>query len=56
MNINNKKIEDELEYKILNPGGNVTALVKEKNYTTKEKIYINDYILTNNSNVEQVGF
>lgn len=44
------------KYKILNPGGNKTALVIGNNYLENEKKLINDYILRENKDVEQVGF
>lgn len=43
-------------YKILNPGGNKTALVKDENYTKEQKKMINNQILKENPEVEQVGF
>lgn len=43
-------------YKILNPGGNKTAIVMDENYTKEQKKEINDRILKENSDVEQVGF
>ena len=46
----------EYKYKILNPGGNKTALVLGNKYSIKEKKEINDEILKNNKDVEQVGF
>lgn len=45
-----------MNYKILNPGGNKTALVFGTNYTDKEKKEINNEILSKNPEVEQVGF
>lgn len=48
---------ETVDYKILNPGGNKTALVIEnKSYTKEEKKYTNDMILSKNKDVEQVGF
>ena len=44
------------KYKILNPGGNKTALVIGNNYLENEKKLINVYILRENKDVEQVGF
>ena len=44
------------KYKILNPGGNKTALVVNKNYSNYEKKIINNIILKENKDVEQVGF
>lgn len=46
----------EIYYKILNPGGNKTAIVIGNQYNNKEKRIINKTILTDNSDVEQVGF
>lgn len=46
----------EIEYKIYNPGGNITALVKGCEYNKEEKKIINDLIMKENSLVEQVGF
>lgn len=43
-------------YKILNPGGNKTAIVKDENYTKEQKKMINNQILKENPEVEQVGF
>lgn len=51
-----EKIMEKVEYKILNPGGNKTALVIEKGYSSNEKKTINDNILAKNKDVEQVGF
>lgn len=48
--------EININYKILNPGGNKTAIVIGNNYTKEEKKKINDKILKENSDVEQVGF
>ena len=50
---NIKKYKD---YKILNPGGNKTALVLKNTYTKEEKKNINDRILNENTDIEQVGF
>lgn len=48
---------ENVDYKILNPGGNKTALVYETvSYTKEEKEYINNMILSENKDVEQVGF
>ena len=44
------------KYKILNPGGNKTALVINNNYSDDEKKIINNIILKENKDVEQVGF
>ena len=46
----------EFKYKILNPGGNKTALVIGNEYSEDEKKKINDIILEENIDVEQVGF
>lgn len=46
----------EINYKILNPGGNKTAIVIGNKYSTKEKKQINDEILKENVDIEQVGF
>ena len=46
----------EYKYKILNPGGNKTALVFGNEYNAEEKKIINNEILKNNKDVEQVGF
>ncbi len=43
-------------FKILNPGGNKTALVIGNKYTDKQKSQINAKILKQNLDVEQVGF
>lgn len=43
-------------YKILNPGGNKTAIVIGNEYNKEEKKQINDSILKENLEVEQVGF
>lgn len=43
-------------YKILNPGGNKTAIVRDQNYTKEQKKAINNRILIQNPDVEQVGF
>lgn len=52
-----KKINiDNIDYKILNPGGNKTAIVIGNEYSKEEKKQINDSILNENSDVEQVGF
>ncbi len=44
------------KYKILNPGGNKTALVIGSCYSNFEKKIINETILRENKDVEQVGF
>ncbi len=46
----------KLNYKIFNPGGNKTALIIGNNYTQEERKKINNYILSINSEIEQVGF
>ena len=46
----------KIEYKVLNPGGNKTALVKGTNFTDKQKCLINRLIMEKHSEVEQVGF
>ena len=52
-----KKLESKnVNYKILNPGGNKTAIVFRNEYSDKEKKKINDEILKENSTIEQVGF
>ena len=51
-----RRKKEEVEYKIFNPGGNKTAIVIDKNYDAFEKREINNYILRNNTDVEQVGF
>lgn len=45
-----------MRYEIFIPGGNPTALVRDENYTPKEKIEINDTIMKSYPFVEQVGF
>lgn len=45
-----------IKYKVINPGGNITALIFGDEYTNEDKKIINDYILKENSNIEQVGF
>ena len=45
-----------IDYKILNPGGNKTAIVIGNEYSKREKKQINDKILKENLDVEQVGF
>lgn len=55
----NEKIKNEIEelnYKILNPGGNKTALVYGNEYTNFQKNLINKFIMEKSSQVEQVGF
>lgn len=52
-----QRIKDvDINYKILNPGGNKTAIVIGNKYSKKEKKQINDKILNQNLDVEQVGF
>ena len=51
-NIMNK----DIRYKILNPGGNKTAIVMGNEYSEDEKKKINEEILKQNMEVEQVGF
>ena len=46
----------KIEYKILNPGGNKTALVRSTNFTDKQKCLINRLIMEKYLEVEQVGF
>ena len=46
----------KFEYKILNPGGNQTALVNRCEYTANQKKLINDMIMKKYPFVEQVGF
>lgn len=46
----------EIKYKILNPGGNKTALIKGCAYTNNQKKLINKMIMDKYSQVEQVGF
>lgn len=49
------RIKDKkVDFKIYNPGGNITALVINKNNLSKKEI--NDAILSKYSEVEQVGF
>ncbi|MDO8610569.1 MAG: hypothetical protein Q7R95_08540, partial [bacterium] len=45
----------KLNYFIINPGGNITAIVLGK-FTKKIKLKITKSILENNSTIEQVGF
>ncbi len=49
-----KKID--IDYIILNPGGNKTAIVIGNEYNEEERKRINDKILKENLTVEQVGF
>lgn len=53
---NLKNIDKSLNYKILNPGGNKTAIVIGNKYSNEDKKKINDKILKENPDVEQVGF
>ena len=46
----------KIEYNILNPGGNKTALVRSTNFTDKQKYLINRLIMEKYFEVEQVGF
>lgn len=46
----------KINYKIYNPGGNKTALIKGNEYTTNQKKLINKMIMEKYSQVEQVGF
>lgn len=46
----------KIEYKIFNPGGNITALIKGCDYDTNQKKLINRMIMEKYSQVEQVGF
>ena len=46
----------KIDYKILNPGGNKTALINGIEYTNNQKKLINDMIMNNYPQVEQVGF
>ena len=47
---------NDIKFKIFNPGGNITALVINNNYSDKDKKLINNYILDKYKYVEQVGF
>lgn len=49
-------MKKDIDYKILNPGGNKTALVNGNEYTEDQKKLINDMIMNENPDVEQVGF
>ena len=52
-----KCIEDiKFKYKILNPGGNKTALVEGLDFSKEERVKVNNIILEDNKDVEQVGF
>ena len=46
----------EIKYKIYNPGGNKTALIKGNDYTAIQKRLINKVIMEKDKTVEQVGF
>lgn len=46
----------KIEYKILNPGGNKTALVKSTKFKDKQKCLINRLIMEKYLEIEQVGF
>lgn len=46
----------EIKYKIYNPGGNKTALVKGNDYSAIQKKLINKMIMEKDKTVEQVGF
>lgn len=46
----------KIVYKVLNPGGNKTAIVFGNDYNKEERKIINTEILKNNKEVEQVGF
>lgn len=46
----------EIKYKIYNPGGNKTALIKGNDYTAIQKRLINKMIMEKDKTVEQVGF
>lgn len=46
----------KIKYKILNPGGNKTALIKGCEYTNNQKKLINKMIMDKFLQVEQVGF
>ncbi|MBR2704478.1 MAG: hypothetical protein IKE91_03315 [Clostridia bacterium] len=46
----------DINYKIVNPGGNITALVNGLEFSAKEREEINNRILEINKEVEQVGF
>ncbi len=51
-----KKDELKIDYKILNPGGNKTALINGTEYTNNQKKLINKIIMDKYPQVEQVGF
>lgn len=46
----------KIEYEILKPSGNDTALVRGIDFSDKQKKIINDEIMKKHKNVEQVGF
>ena len=46
----------KIKYKILNPGGNITALVNGTDYSVNQKKLINKLIMNKYLQVEQVGF
>ena len=52
----NSKDFFQVEYIKFIPGGNDTALVLDKNYSTEQKKAINDIILESDKSIEQVGF
>ena len=47
---------EDVDYEVLNPGGNETALVMGLEYSDEERKIINNKILKQNDDVEQVGF
>ena len=49
-------MNQKINLTILNPGGNITALVKGTNRSPAERRIINDKIMTEFPKVEQVGF
>ncbi len=49
-------LKRNVQYKIYNPGGNITALVDGTDFTINQRELINKYILETNKEVEQVGF
>ncbi len=54
---NQKNVNIEIiKYKILNPGGNKTALVNGIGYTNNQRKLINKMIMTEYPDIEQVGF
>ena len=46
----------EIEYKVYNPAGNITALVIGDKYNVEERKLINNAIMKKEPKVEQVGF